>query len=59
MKYIIDIDAFVNCLECLHDVVINGKEYVTISMVKAFIERFPKDPIISQTETNIKLEQVE
>ena len=56
MKYIVDIDAFANCLECLHGVVINGKEYVTISMVKAFIERFPKDPVIvEQTENSIDL----
>lgn len=59
MKYIVDLDAFANCLECLHGVVINGKDYVTISMVKAFIERFPKDPVIEQAKSNTVSEQVE
>ncbi len=59
MKYIVDLDAFANCLECLHGMIINGKDYVSIEMVKAFIERFPKDQVISQTEPNTDLEQAE
>ncbi len=59
MKYIVDLDAFANCLECLHGMVINGKDYVSIDMVKAFIERFPKDPAVEQTEPNVDLEQAE
>lgn len=59
MKYIVDLDAFVNCLDCLHCMVINGKDYVAIDTVKAFIERFPKDPAPSQTELNAELEQTE
>ena len=59
MKYIVDMDAFANCLDCLHGMVVNGKDYVSIDMVKAFIERFPKDPVISQTELNTEPEQAE
>jgi len=59
MKYIVDMDAFADCLECLHGMVINGKDYVSIEMVKAFIERFPKDPVVLQAETNTELEQAE
>ena len=59
MKYIVDLDAFAECLDCLHGMVINGKDYVSIEMVKAFIERFPKDPVITQTEPNTEPEQAE
>jgi hypothetical protein len=59
MKYIVDLDAFADCLECLHGMVINNKDYVSIDMVKAFIERFPKDPVIPQTEPNTVSEQAE
>jgi hypothetical protein len=59
MKYIVDMDAFANCLECLHGMVINGKDYVSIEMVKAFIERFPKDTAVSQTEPTTEPEQAE
>lgn len=59
MKYIVDLDAFVNCLDCLHCMVINGKGYIAIDTVKAFIERFPKDPALSQAELNTELEQTE
>ncbi len=59
MKYIVDMDAFAECLDCLHGMVVNGKDYVSIQMVKAFIERFPKDPVIDQTEPNVDPEQVE
>ena len=59
MKYTVDLDAFANCLECLHGMVINGKDYVSIDMVKAFIERFPKDPVMTQVEHNTELEQAE
>ena len=59
MKYIVDMDAFANCLDCLHGMVVNGKDYVSVDMVKAFIERFPKDPVISQTEFNAEPEQAE
>ena len=59
MKYIVDLDAFMNCLECLHGIVINSENYVSIKMIKAFIERFPKDPVISQTESNMESDQAE
>jgi hypothetical protein len=59
MKYIVDLDTFADCLECLHGMVINGKDYVSIEMVKAFIERFPKDPVIPQIGPNTESEQAE
>ncbi len=52
MKYIVDMDAFANCLDCLRGMVINGKDYVSIDMVRAFVERFPKDPVVSKVESD-------
>lgn len=48
MKYIIDIDALIDCLECLQGVRINGKDYVQIELVQEFIRRFAKDKAESE-----------
>ena len=44
-KYIIDLDAFVECLEMISDGRLNGHDYAYLQNVRAFIERFPKQKI--------------
>jgi hypothetical protein len=43
MKYIIDVDALIKCLECVEGMRINNKDYVQVELVQEFIRRFPKD----------------
>lgn len=45
MRYIVDLDAFVECLDCLHSVNVNGKDYICVALIKEFVDRFPKEPI--------------
>lgn len=53
MKYIVDVDAFVECLDCLDSIRVNGELYVAIPLLKEFIQRFPKEKINSEyTEYN-------
>lgn len=52
MKYIVDIDSLIDCLDCLGGrTKINGDVYHPIEIVKDFIKRFPKDPI-KEEESN-------
>lgn len=44
-KYIVDMDAFVNCLDFLSEGIVNGHSYAYLQNVKVFAERFPKIPI--------------
>ena len=51
MKYIIDVDAFIECLDCLDGLVTSNnsnKTYVAVELVKEFIKRFPKDEVSVQ-----------
>ena len=43
MKYIIDMDAFSDCLDCIDSIRVNGALYVEIPLLKEFIQRFPKE----------------
>ena len=45
MKYVVDIDAFVECLDCIDSIKINGELYVALPVLKEFINRFPKDKV--------------
>ena len=59
MKYIIDTDAFSDCLDCLDSIRINGQLYIEISLLKEFIQRFPKEKIDSDyTSDNTETEKV-
>lgn len=44
-KYIIDLDAFIDCLDMTSMGKINGHDYTYLQNVRAFIERFPKQQI--------------
>lgn len=48
MKYVVDIDAFVECLCCVDSMRINGELYVALPVLKEFINRFPKDAVRSE-----------
>lgn len=56
MKYVIDLDAFVECLDCIDSMRINGALYVEISLIKEFVQRFPKDKV-KEEYTEYKLEE--
>lgn len=46
MKFIVDVDALVNCIDLACGAVkINGDVYLPLPVVKEFIMRFPKDKI--------------
>lgn len=53
MKYVVDVDAFIECLDCVDCIKINGDLYVAIPLLKEFIQRFPKEKVNSEyTEYN-------
>ena len=60
-KYIIDLDAFVECLEMISDGRFNGHDYAYLQNVRAFIERFPKhkveETVIVHVESNISVSE--
>jgi hypothetical protein len=45
MKYIIDIDALSECLDCVDCIKVNGEIYIQRKLVQEFIRRFPKDTV--------------
>lgn len=55
MKYVIDVDAFIECLDCIDSIRVNGDLYVDIPLLKEFIQRFPKEKVDSEyTEYNVR-----
>lgn len=44
-KYIVDMDALIECCDFLSLGKLNDKPYTYVQNVKAFIERFPKDKV--------------
>lgn len=48
MKYVVDIDALLDCVDCIDSIKVNGDLYVAIPLLKEFINRFPKDKIESE-----------
>ena len=52
MKYIVDMDAFMECLDCLASATINNERYIQKHLIKEFILRFPKDPFIEDESEN-------
>lgn len=43
MKYIVNIDALIDCLDCLSSVKINGEPYINKELLIDFINKFPKE----------------
>lgn len=53
MKYIVDVDAFIMCLDCVENIKVNGEYYIELELLKEFINSFPKEKINSEyTEYN-------
>ena len=53
MKYVVDVDAFIECLDCVDSIKVNGAYYIEVPLLKEFITRFPKEKINSEyTEYN-------
>lgn len=44
-KYIVDIDAMMNCCDFLSEGKLDGHDYTYVQNVKAFIQRFPKEEV--------------
>lgn len=50
MKYIVDIDALVKCIDYLHKpIYYRGRDCVLVSDVKNFIKSFAKDEIVQDS----------
>lgn len=45
MKYIVDIDALIECLDCVDNISVNGERYIQKHLLKEFLLRFPKDTL--------------
>lgn len=62
-KYIIDLDALVECCDFLSEGKINGNDYAYVQNIKALIARFPKDKIEEtmtiEVKNNIKMNKTE
>ena len=60
-KYIVDIDALLECCDFLSVGKLNGDSYTYVQNVKALIERFPKDKveetITIEVKQNIKINE--
>jgi hypothetical protein len=48
MKYVVDVDAFIECLDCVDSIKVNGAYYIEVPLLKEFIQRFPKEKINSE-----------
>lgn len=45
MKYVVDLTAFVKCLDCLDCIKVNNVLYISLPLLKEFIERFPAEKV--------------
>ena len=53
-KYIVDMDALIECCEFLSVGKINGSDYTYVQNVKALIQRFPKDKVEETITIEVK-----
>lgn len=59
MKYIIDLDAFKDCLDLLHYIRLNGEPMVYVKNVKEFIDNFPKEKYKENWEIEQETREIE
>lgn len=45
MKYLVDMDALIECLDCVYSTLINGERYIPLNTLTDFLARFPKDTL--------------
>jgi UDP-N-acetylenolpyruvoylglucosamine reductase len=59
MKYVVDVDALIECLDCVDSIKVNGAYYIEVQLLKEFIQRFPKEKVNSEfgvmLETEIRV----
>jgi hypothetical protein len=48
MKYVVDIDALLECLDCVDSFKYDGNYFIRVPVLKEFINRFPKDKVTSE-----------
>lgn len=53
-KYIVDMDALIECCDFLSLGTVNGEDYTYVRNVKALIQRFPKDNIEETITIEVK-----
>ena len=53
-KYIVDIDALIECCDFLSMGKLNGDDYTYVQNVKCLIERFPKDKVEETISFEVK-----
>lgn len=53
-KYIVDIDALLECCDFLSVGKLNGSDYTYVQNVKALIQRFPKDKVEETITIEVK-----
>lgn len=52
MKYIVDIDSLIECLDCVDSIRFNGECYIQKHLLKEFLLRFPKDALSEKDVVN-------
>jgi hypothetical protein len=45
MKYVVDVDALLECLDCVDSIKVNSEYYIEVPLLKEFIQRFPKEKV--------------
>ena len=55
-KYIVDIDAMINCCDFLSEGKLDGHDYTYVQNVKAFIQRFPKEEVKANVVIKVERE---
>lgn len=53
-KYIVDMDALIECCDFLSAGKLNGNDYTYVQNVKCLIERFPKDRVEESITIEVK-----
>lgn len=57
MKYVVDIDAFIACLDCVDSIKVNGEYFIEVQVLKEFIDRFPKEAVTKEYNEYITKKQ--
>lgn len=53
MKYIVDIEALIECLDCVDSINVNGERYIQKHLLKEFLLRFPKEALQEKNTVNL------
>lgn len=53
MKYVVDMDALMDCLDCLENWGIGDQKAVYLDAVKLLIDKFPKDKLEEKPKSDV------